>query len=617
MPRDPRFDPPERFVAGTVGAPGQRTFFLQARAGARVVSVALEKQQVVGARRAHRRAARRADGQRRRRGARSRRSRRSASRTTSPLEQPIEEEFRAGTMTLSWDAADERIVIEVFPFTEAAVVEPGPGRGGDRGARARGGAPGPAPRRRWPGRSCSAPQPVVEAGRPSLPVLRQPDRPRRPPLRAGQRLPPPRPGDRPADDRDRARSSLDGRARRSTAGSCRPPTPPSSASSATGVRVRLQAGRGGAAAVGLPRRHARRPRGRGVRRLRGARLGRRAADRAARRARTAPAWCSCWREPDAGPGRRSTSCPEGEVPRATCTSSTALDGHDRPVSLVHEDTARAAPDGGLRRRGQQRRPQGRPRAGDGRRAPLRRRPRGLPSTSSTSCARCCGAGPATPLDRRGAAGARAAARAALPAATLGERRWRELLTDARGRRDRRGAASGCCAGGRHARCPRGGWPVDPVAGVLSAAPVRLPACVRGPAPDVPRLDLGTAAPVRVHDTATGALRRRPAPTAPARMYVCGITPYDATHMGHAATYVAFDLLNRAWRDAGHEVALRPERHRRRRPAARAGRPRPAIDWVELAERETELFREDMTALRVLAARRTTSARSSRSRWSSS
>ena len=43
------------------------------------------------------------------------------------------------------------------------------------------------------------------------------------------------------------------------------------------------------------------------------------------------------------------------------------------------------------------------------------------------------------------------------------------------------------------------------------------------------------------------------PDGPARLYVCGITPYDATHMGHAATYVAFDLLNRAWRNAGHEV----------------------------------------------------------------
>jgi uncharacterized repeat protein (TIGR03847 family) len=43
---------------------------------------------------------------------------------TQPLEQPIEEEFRAGTMTLSWDGSDERVVIEVFPFTEAAVVSP-------------------------------------------------------------------------------------------------------------------------------------------------------------------------------------------------------------------------------------------------------------------------------------------------------------------------------------------------------------------------------------------------------------------------------------------------------------------------------------------------------------
>ena len=37
------------------------------------------------------------------------------------------------------------------------------------------------------------------------------------------------------------------------------------------------------------------------------------------------------------------------------------------------------------------------------------------------------------------------------------------------------------------------------------------------------------------------------------MYVCGITPYDATHIGHATTYVAFDLLNRVWRDAGSSV----------------------------------------------------------------
>jgi uncharacterized repeat protein (TIGR03847 family) len=117
------FDPPERFVAGTVGPPGQRTFFLQARSGTRVTSVSLEKQQVQAL------------------------SERIdelldevmssgtndqiipavapvALEDSEPLEQPIEEEFRAGTMTLSWDPQDERIVVEVFPYTEAAVVSP-------------------------------------------------------------------------------------------------------------------------------------------------------------------------------------------------------------------------------------------------------------------------------------------------------------------------------------------------------------------------------------------------------------------------------------------------------------------------------------------------------------
>src|SRR5919112_654291 len=116
--------------------------------------------------------------------------------------------------------------------------------------------------------------------------------------------------------------------------------------------------------------------------------------------------------------------------------------------------------------------------------------------------------------------------------------------------------------------------------------------------DVPRLDLEPADAVRVHDTSTGTLTEsRPPDTA--RMYVCGITPYDATHLGHAATYIAFDLLNRAWRDAGHAVRYvqnvtdvdDPLLER----AAATG-----VDWEELAERETELFREDMTALRVLA-----------------
>lgn len=118
------FDPPERFVAGTVGPPGERTFFLQARSGERVTSVALEKQQVsVLAERVDElldELLRTEEGQ----GSVPAVSP-VALDDDGPLEQPIVEEFRAGTMTLSWDAADERIVIEVFPFTEESVVEPG------------------------------------------------------------------------------------------------------------------------------------------------------------------------------------------------------------------------------------------------------------------------------------------------------------------------------------------------------------------------------------------------------------------------------------------------------------------------------------------------------------
>jgi uncharacterized repeat protein (TIGR03847 family) len=115
-----RFDPPERFVAGTVGEPGHRTFFLQAREGLRVTSVALEKQQVaiLGERIDELLDELMAAGG-------------VASLIpaitpvdqvdNAPLEQPIAEEFRAGTITLSWDAEDERIVIEVFPVVEVDV----------------------------------------------------------------------------------------------------------------------------------------------------------------------------------------------------------------------------------------------------------------------------------------------------------------------------------------------------------------------------------------------------------------------------------------------------------------------------------------------------------------
>src|SRR3982751_3041623 len=117
-------------------------------------------------------------------------------------------------------------------------------------------------------------------------------------------------------------------------------------------------------------------------------------------------------------------------------------------------------------------------------------------------------------------------------------------------------------------------------------------------PLIPSLQgLGPAPAVRVHDTATGNLVRT-RPEGPARLYVCGITPYDATHMGHAATYVAFDLLNRAWRDAGHQVHYVQNVTDVDDPLLERATA-TGVDWKELAERETQLFREDMSALRVL------------------
>lgn len=111
------YDPPERFVAGTVGEPGQRTFFLQATGGGRTTSVALEKQQVtVLAERVEAlldEVVRRSGGE--------------ASvpavpvadaEDTNPLEVPIEEDFRVGTMALAWDDDDERVIIEAQAVTE-------------------------------------------------------------------------------------------------------------------------------------------------------------------------------------------------------------------------------------------------------------------------------------------------------------------------------------------------------------------------------------------------------------------------------------------------------------------------------------------------------------------
>ncbi|MDZ7578047.1 MAG: cysteine--1-D-myo-inosityl 2-amino-2-deoxy-alpha-D-glucopyranoside ligase [Candidatus Nanopelagicales bacterium] len=116
---------------------------------------------------------------------------------------------------------------------------------------------------------------------------------------------------------------------------------------------------------------------------------------------------------------------------------------------------------------------------------------------------------------------------------------------------------------------------------------------------VPELP-GRAPTLRVFDTASRQIR----PTAPgerARMYVCGITPYDATHIGHAATYILFDTVNRIWRDGGHDVDYTQNVTDVDDPllerAVESGE-----DWRGLADRETEAFRADMEALRVIPPR---------------
>ncbi|MCL2581254.1 MAG: cysteine--1-D-myo-inosityl 2-amino-2-deoxy-alpha-D-glucopyranoside ligase [Streptosporangiales bacterium] len=116
------------------------------------------------------------------------------------------------------------------------------------------------------------------------------------------------------------------------------------------------------------------------------------------------------------------------------------------------------------------------------------------------------------------------------------------------------------------------------------------------AADVPVLP-GPGPEPRLRDTATGELAVAAAGKT-ASLYACGITPYDATHMGHAATYVAWDLLVRAWLDAGHDVSYTQNVTDVDDPLLERAE-RDGEDWRELAERETERFRGDMEALRVV------------------
>lgn len=83
-----------------------------------------------------------------------------------------------------------------------------------------------------------------------------------------------------------------------------------------------------------------------------------------------------------------------------------------------------------------------------------------------------------------------------------------------------------------------------------------------------------------------------------RIYVCGITPYDATHLGHAATYLTFDLINRYLRASGAAVDFVQNITDIDDPLLERAK-RDHVDWRDLAQSQIDLFRGDMTALHVI------------------
>jgi len=165
-----RHDTPDRFVVGTVGEPGQRTFFLQARSGRLVTSVSLEKEQVailaerIGV----------LLDELVRTGDVEEAAAAAGTLDVEPLDQPLVEEFRVGTMTLSWDAEEGRVVIEAFPVGEDD-AEPGAAEADEEVESTAASEVlvvrlGPAPAREFAGRADS----VVTAGRPACPFCGQP-----------------------------------------------------------------------------------------------------------------------------------------------------------------------------------------------------------------------------------------------------------------------------------------------------------------------------------------------------------------------------------------------------------------------------------------------------------
>lgn len=113
-------------------------------------------------------------------------------------------------------------------------------------------------------------------------------------------------------------------------------------------------------------------------------------------------------------------------------------------------------------------------------------------------------------------------------------------------------------------------------------------------PTLPTLPGEGFAP-RLFNSASGRFEHPAIEDQRATLYVCGITPYDATHLGHAATYLAFDIMQRAWRDAGIETEYAQNITDIDDPLLERANA-TGIDWRALAEEQIGLYRSDMFRL---------------------
>ena len=121
-----------------------------------------------------------------------------------------------------------------------------------------------------------------------------------------------------------------------------------------------------------------------------------------------------------------------------------------------------------------------------------------------------------------------------------------------------------------------------------------------PVPSVPSIP-GTAAQLSLYDSADEKLKPVHVTGDTATMYVCGITPYDSTHLGHAATYVTFDVIYRMLLDQGHAVHYVQNVTDVDDPLFERAE-RDGVDWRDLGESQVQLFRSDMEQLGVIPPR---------------